>query len=158
MAKLLFGDGRSDKGNCTAGRVESHGYQGLPKGSVRKGYLRNQGVVGRTARDRLYKKDGDLLPRGGGRDARRTVAGTAALRSPSTNGLCGEGGKKGYSSDARLDGCVAAEAAPFQTRAHTRKRENRDDDVDPNRTDVGGRREAAAGYRGAEGDVSQGVF
>jgi hypothetical protein len=43
MAKLLFGDGRSDKGNCTAGRVESHGYQGLPKGSVRKGYLGNRG-------------------------------------------------------------------------------------------------------------------
>src|SRR5580658_8614245 len=39
-----FGDGRSDKGNCTAGRGEVHGYQGLPKGSVRKGYLGNQGA------------------------------------------------------------------------------------------------------------------
>src|SRR5258706_7377301 len=106
MAKLLFGDGRSDKGNCTAGRVESHGYQGLPKGSVRKGYLRNQGGVGRTARDRLYKKDGDLLPRGRRRDARRTVGRTAALRSPSTNRLCWDSGAQGYSSDARLDGCV----------------------------------------------------
>ncbi len=42
MAKLLFGDGRSDKGNCTAGQGEPHGYQGLPKGSVRKGYQGNQ--------------------------------------------------------------------------------------------------------------------
>jgi hypothetical protein len=31
-----------NKCNCTAGRVESHGYQGLPKGSVRVGYLGNQ--------------------------------------------------------------------------------------------------------------------
>jgi len=32
--------------NCTAGRGESHGYQGLPKGSVRKGYQGNQGGTG----------------------------------------------------------------------------------------------------------------
>jgi hypothetical protein len=42
VAKLLFRDGRSDKGNCTAGQRESHGYQGLPKGSVRTGYQGNQ--------------------------------------------------------------------------------------------------------------------
>lgn len=28
-----------DKGNCTAGVREAHGYQGLPKGSVRMGLL-----------------------------------------------------------------------------------------------------------------------
>ncbi len=42
MAKLLFRDGRLDKVNCTAGWGESHGYQGLPKGSVRTGYQGNQ--------------------------------------------------------------------------------------------------------------------
>jgi len=39
----IFGDGRLDKTNCTAGQCESHGYQGLPKGSVRTGYEGNQG-------------------------------------------------------------------------------------------------------------------
>src|ERR1700690_1311985 len=43
VAKLLSESGRLHKGNCTAGRVESHGYQRLPKGSVRTGYLGNQG-------------------------------------------------------------------------------------------------------------------
>src|SRR5579872_316669 len=33
-----------DKANCTTGRHEPHGYQGLPKGSVRKGYFRNLGA------------------------------------------------------------------------------------------------------------------
>ncbi len=42
MTKLLSGDGQSDKGNCTAGQAEAHGYQGLPKGSVRKGYQGNR--------------------------------------------------------------------------------------------------------------------
>jgi hypothetical protein len=31
-----------NKCNCTAGRGESHGYQGLPKGSVRTSYQGNQ--------------------------------------------------------------------------------------------------------------------
>jgi hypothetical protein len=33
-----------DKGNCTAGGSEAHGYQGLPKGSVRTVLLRKPGV------------------------------------------------------------------------------------------------------------------
>jgi hypothetical protein len=33
---------RPDKANCTSGRQEPHGYQGLPKGSVRTGYEGNQ--------------------------------------------------------------------------------------------------------------------
>ncbi len=32
-----------DKANCTSGRHEPHGYQGLPKGSVRLGYEGNLG-------------------------------------------------------------------------------------------------------------------
>src|SRR5579864_4699801 len=32
---------RPDKANCTSGRHEPHGYQGLPEGSVRKGYQGN---------------------------------------------------------------------------------------------------------------------
>src|SRR5712671_7729740 len=39
-------DGLPDKANCTTGRHESHGYQGLPKGSVRTGYLGNHGKAG----------------------------------------------------------------------------------------------------------------
>jgi hypothetical protein len=34
---------RPDKANCTSGRQEPHGYQGLPKGSVRTGYEGNRG-------------------------------------------------------------------------------------------------------------------
>jgi hypothetical protein len=36
-------DGLSDKGHCKARTKESYGYQGLPKGSVRPGYLGNWG-------------------------------------------------------------------------------------------------------------------
>src|SRR5579872_4888943 len=32
---------RPDKANCTSGSHEPHGYQGLPKGSVRTGYQGN---------------------------------------------------------------------------------------------------------------------
>src|ERR1700687_3657226 len=32
-----------DKANCTSGRHEPYGYQGLPEGSVRKGYQGNRG-------------------------------------------------------------------------------------------------------------------
>src|SRR5260370_9105489 len=35
-------DGLPDKANCTTGRHESHGYQGLPKGSVRTSYQGHQ--------------------------------------------------------------------------------------------------------------------
>jgi hypothetical protein len=36
---------RPDKANCTSGRQEPHGYQGLPKGSVRTGYEGNREEV-----------------------------------------------------------------------------------------------------------------
>src|SRR5262249_15115744 len=36
--------GLSDKGHCKAHAKESYGYQGLPKGSVRPGYLGNRVV------------------------------------------------------------------------------------------------------------------
>jgi hypothetical protein len=54
--------------------MESHGYQGLPKGSVQVGYLGNQGlswevVTGAGAFGGVVN----------GRDARWTAAGTAAL-------------------------------------------------------------------------------
>src|SRR5579863_7474820 len=35
-------DGPPDKANCTSGSHEPYGYQGLPEGSVRKGYLGNR--------------------------------------------------------------------------------------------------------------------
>src|ERR1700722_5091191 len=39
-----------DKANCTSGRHEPHGYQGLPEGSVRKGYQGNRATNGGAAR------------------------------------------------------------------------------------------------------------
>jgi hypothetical protein len=45
MTILLAEDGRVDKGNCTAGRDESHGYQGLPGGGVRTSDQGNQNLV-----------------------------------------------------------------------------------------------------------------
>src|SRR5579862_2737500 len=36
-------DGPPDKANCTSGSHEPYGYQGLPEGSVRTGYLGNRG-------------------------------------------------------------------------------------------------------------------
>ena len=36
---------RPNKANCTSGSHEPHGYQGLPKGSVRTGYEGNQRSV-----------------------------------------------------------------------------------------------------------------
>jgi hypothetical protein len=53
LSKLPFGDGRSDKGNCTAGYRESHGYRGLPKGSVRMGYQGNQQLEFEAATTRI---------------------------------------------------------------------------------------------------------
>jgi len=38
----MSADDRSDKANCTTRHGEPHGYQGLPKGSVRTGYQRNR--------------------------------------------------------------------------------------------------------------------
>src|SRR5258708_378365 len=40
-ANLAYQDGRPDKANCTSGHHEPHGYQGLPKGSVRMDYQGN---------------------------------------------------------------------------------------------------------------------
>src|SRR6266851_7201157 len=39
-------DGLPDKANCTTGRHESHGYQGLPQGSVRTSYQGHHGKAG----------------------------------------------------------------------------------------------------------------
>src|SRR6476659_2542839 len=46
----ISADGRPDKANCTSGSHESHGYRGLPKGSVPKGYLGNSGVIALSRR------------------------------------------------------------------------------------------------------------
>src|ERR1700680_2634394 len=105
-----------DKANCTSGRHEPHGYQGLPEGSVRKGYQGN----------RRHKRSAGILPA----VPRASSPSASALLSghgPSTNVLCG-----------RLPVPVYFfENVKMGTLLNQWKKENHD--LDPNRVTAWGR-------------------